>query len=178
MRSHLCLVLPMVIFPALLAYADENRVTNTAADKVMDIEDVKRQAVLGIDFISNEELKARIKRNPKLILLDVRTETEYHAGHMRGAAWVERGIAEFVLARTLPDPNAEIIVYCKAGYRTGLVVKSLRAIGYHNVSAHVGFDAWVQAGNTYVNHFGESGLLIPSETNAAAFKPDYYLPKE
>jgi rhodanese-related sulfurtransferase len=178
MRLHLCLVLPMVIFPALLAYGDENRVTNTAADKVMDIEDVKRQAVLGIDFISNEELKARIKRNPKLILLDVRTETEYHAGHMRGAAWVERGIAEFVLARTLPDPNAEIIVYCKAGYRTGLVVKSLRAIGYHNVSAHVGFDAWVQAGNTYVNHFGESGLLIPSETNAAAFKPEYYLPKE
>jgi hypothetical protein len=62
MRLHLCLVLPMVIFPALLAYGDENRATNTAADKVMDIEDVKRQAVLGIDFISNEELKARIKR--------------------------------------------------------------------------------------------------------------------
>ena len=145
--------------------------------KVWTIEEAKQNATAGITFLSNDELKARIARNPKLVLLDVRTQQEYQAGHLRGAAWVERGILEFVLARTLPDPEVEIIVYCKKGYRTGLAVKALRAAGYRNVSAHEGFDAWVAAGNSYWNFLGESKLIRPQEATAADFAPDYYQPK-
>ena len=61
----------------------------------------------GIDFISNEELIKRINVNPKLILIDVRAKEEYDVGHLKGATWVERGIAEFTLARMLRDTNAD-----------------------------------------------------------------------
>jgi phage shock protein E len=142
------------------------------------IDEIKREATEGIKFLSNEQLLERIKKNPKLVLIDVRTQREFQAGHLRGAAWVERGIVEFVLARTLADKQAEIIVYCKKGYRSSLVVKALRNNGYKNVKAHAGFDEWVLAGNTYMNYLGESTLVKPAALNAATFKPDYYQPKQ
>lgn len=152
--------------------------SNAADEKVLSINEIKRQATQGITFLSNEQLKIRIKKNPKLILLDVRTHREFQSGHFKGASWVERGIAEFVLARTLSDKAAEIIIYCKKGYRASLVAKRLRNVGYTNVSVHAGFDEWALAGNTYVNYLGESKLVKLTTITAANFKPDYYLPKQ
>lgn len=138
------------------------------------ISELKEQALAGVEMISNAQLKARIKDNSTLVLLDVRTEQEYTAGHIKGAAWIQRGIVEFVLARTLRNPGQEIVVYCKKGYRSGLVVKALREMGYSNVHSHVGFDQWVADGNSYENYHGESRLISPVEKTAAGFQPDYF----
>ncbi|MEZ5482771.1 MAG: rhodanese-like domain-containing protein [Porticoccaceae bacterium] len=145
--------------------------------EVDTIDEIKEQALAGVEMLSNSELKQRIEDNPKLVLLDVRTEQEYTAGHIKGAAWVQRGIVEFVLVRTLRDADQEIVVYCKKGYRSGLVVKALREMGYNNVYSHVGFDQWVSEGNSYQNYHGESRLIRPVEKTAAGFKPDYFQPK-
>jgi len=146
-------------------------------EQILSIQEIKHRALQGSTLLTNQQLKERIKLNPKLVLLDVRTQREYRAGHLKGAAWIERGIAEFVLARTLTDRDIEIIVYCKQGYRSSLVVKTLQGIGYANVVAHVGFDEWVKAGNIYSNYLGDSKLVTPKAATAANFKPDYYLPK-
>ena len=151
---------------------------NATVNKVKSIDEIKENAIKGINFISNKALKDRITINEKLVLLDVRTQKEFEAGHLKGAAWVERGIAEFVLARTLPDKEAEIIVYCKKGYRAALVVKTLRDVGYQNVQAHAGFDEWVEAGNVYINYLGESKLVKAIPINAANFGQDYYQDKQ
>jgi len=150
---------------------------HVASQQILSIQEVKHRALQGSILISNQQLKDRIKQNPRLVLLDVRTQREFQAGHLKGAAWVERGIAEFLLARTLTDRNVEIIVYCKKGYRASLVVKALLDIGYINVVAHAGFDEWVLAGNNYSNYLGESKLVTPKTITAASFKPNYYLPK-
>ena len=108
-------------------------------------------------------------------MLDVRTKTEYDAAHIKGSAWVERGIAEFVLVRTLPDPNAEIVVYCKKGHRAGLVAKALIKAGYRNVvSLEGGFDEWVHQGNTVHNSLGEFKMVNPVNSNAGSFEVQFY----
>lgn len=166
-------LLPLFILPAMFLAP----VVSSETHEVKTIEQIKMSAVEGISFLTNEQLRERVKDNPKLVLIDVRTQKEFQAGHLPGASWVERGIAEFVLARTLIDRNIEVIVYCKKGYRAALVVRSLKAAGYLNVSAHAGFDEWTSAGNRYANYLGESVLVTPASINSGNFKPDYSQPK-
>ena len=151
---------------------------NARADeqgKLKTIEQLVKEAQDGADYIGIDEMKERIKKNNKLVLLDVRTRREYDAGHIKGAAWIERGIAEFVLVRTLPDPNAEIVVYCKQGNRTGLVIKALKAAGYTSVTGlKVGFDGWAEKGNPVQNFLGEFRMVQPNKINAASFGVDLY----
>lgn len=135
------------------------------------IEEVVADAIRGIDFASNDYLAERMAKNPKLVLLDVRTADEYQAGHIKGAEWMERGIVEFRMARMIRDPDAEIIVYCKKGNRSGLVLKALKEMGYTNVRAHVGFDEWVKSGRTFQNYLGESRMEQLREINATTNAP-------
>ncbi len=146
--------------------------------KLKTIGQLVKEAHEGVDYIGIDDMKERIKRNNKLVLLDVRTRREYDAAHIKGSAWVERGVAEFVLVRTLPDPKAEIVVYCKKGNRTGLVVKALKRAGYVNVvGLEGGFDEWTRQGNAVCNFLGELKLVKPNEMNASSWKVDYYRKK-
>jgi rhodanese-related sulfurtransferase len=152
-----------------------------ASDKgaLKTIEVLVREAQEGVNFISVDRLKERTKENKKLVLLDVRTQREYDAGHIKGSAWLERGIAEFVQARTLPIQDAEIVVYCKKGNRTGLVVKALKAAGYTNVAGlDGGFDEWVRQGATVHNFLGEFKMIKPRKIDASSFGVDFYQEKD
>jgi rhodanese-related sulfurtransferase len=166
------LTLALVMTPLLCLGNEE-----VSPQSLDTISSVKVRALEGVAQLTNDELKQRIQANPKLVLLDVRTEKEYTAGHIKGAAWVERGILEFVLARTLRNPEQEIVVYCKKGYRSSLAVKELEKMGYKNVRSHIGFDNWVAEGNSYQNYHGESRLVRPVERTAEGFKPDFFMPK-
>jgi len=147
--------------------------------KLKTMKQLVEEAQEGAAFISIDDMKERIKKNNKLVLLDVRTAREYDSAHIKGSAWVERGVAEFVLVRTLPDPKAEIVVYCKKGNRTGLVVKSLRKAGYANVvGLEGGFDEWTRQGNTVCNFLGEFKLVKLNEINASAWEVDYFQNKK
>lgn len=148
------------------------------AKPLMSIEQVVAAARVGVPFVDNDYLKNRIAKNPKLVLIDVRTQAEFDAGHLKGATWVERGVAEFKLVRTLPEADAEIIVYCKVGNRSALVVKALQAVGYSNVQSHAGFDSWVADGNSYYNYLGESKIHQPRKLTAATRPVEYYQDKQ
>jgi rhodanese-related sulfurtransferase len=144
-------------------------------ERLKTIDEVVQDAHEGVTFIRSDELKTRIKANRKLVLLDVRTAAEYEAAHLKGAAWVERGVAEFVLVRQLPEPDAEIVVYCKVGNRTGLAVKALKKAGYRNVvGLDGGFDEWVKQRNTVHNYLGEFKMIEPIRRNASSPAIDFY----
>ncbi len=145
---------------------------------LMSIEQLIKDAREGVEFINNEELIQHINDNPMLILLDVRTKEEYDAGHLKGATWLERGIAEFTLSRTLRDPNAEIIVYCLKRNRSALVAKTLKRMGYQNVKTHVGLEEWVKEGYSIYNFLGEIKVVKLREINAATNPIDFYMEKK
>jgi rhodanese-related sulfurtransferase len=141
-------------------------------------EELIHEAHQDVHYIDAAELGRRIRHNPKLVVLDVRTQREYDAGHLKGSTWLERGVAEFVMVRKLPDPDAEIIVYCKAGNRTGLVVKALRNAGYRNVvGLDRGFDAWASEHRTVYNFLGAFKLVRPAPRNAGSIDIDFFADK-
>jgi len=90
-----------------------------AADQLDAIEDLVR-AYLGdrddLELISSDELEARLGRGD-LVLIDVRPEVEYNAGHLPGAISVPPGHPERLddLVSTIP-PDEEIVAYCRGPY--------------------------------------------------------------
>ena len=68
-----------------------------------------------------------------MVLLDVRTETEFQIGHLPQAINISRGLLEFRIGETIKDLNTPIVVYCRAGGRGALATQTLMEMGYTNV---------------------------------------------
>ena len=64
------------------------------------------------------------------ILVDTREESEFAAGHVRGAVHLSKGIIERDIEVQVPDKSATLILYCGGGYRSALVADNLRKMGY------------------------------------------------
>jgi len=97
--------------------------------------------------VSLEQAQARLKQNPQAVLLDVREDHEWAAGHAVGARHLGRGILERDLEKLHPDPNTEIIMYCGGGFRSALACDAAQKMGYQNVlSLAGGYKAMVKAG--------------------------------
>lgn len=86
------------------------------------------------------------------LIADVRNPDEYVAGHIPGAVNVPRGLLEFTIWGRVgypdkTDMNKKMTLYCKTGGRCALATKTLRELGFTNVtSADMVFENWVKAG--------------------------------
>lgn len=90
----------------------------------------------------------RISRREKFHLIDVREDNEWAKGHLPGAVHLGKGIIERDIEATIPDHNADIVLYCGGGYRSALAADALQRMGYRNVtSMDGGFRGWVAAGH-------------------------------
>src|SRR5262245_61527453 len=66
------------------------------------------------------DVKAKLDRNQRFRLVDVREDGEWAAGHLPRALHLGKGVIERDAERLLPDANAEIVLYCGGGYRSAL----------------------------------------------------------
>jgi len=83
----------------------------------------------------------------KAKVIDVREESEWAAGHVRGAEHMGKGVIERDIETAIPDKNAELILYCGGGFRSALATDNLQKMGYGNVwSMAGGWRAWVEDG--------------------------------
>lgn len=81
------------------------------------------------------------------LLIDVREESEFAAGHADGAVHLGKGIIERDIEARVPDHSATLVLYCGGGYRSALAADALRQMGYTNViSLDGGWRAWNEAG--------------------------------
>lgn len=100
-----------------------------------------------IEELSVAEARARLAANPKIVLLDVREDHEWQAGHAVEAVHLGKGILERDIEKRFPDKNTEIIMYCGGGYRSALTAEVAQRMGYRNVySLAGGYRAMVAAG--------------------------------
>jgi rhodanese-related sulfurtransferase len=74
-------------------------------------------------------LKLREAGTPHL-LIDTREESEWNAGHVQGALHLGQGIIERDIEATVPDHEANLILYCGGGFRSALVADNLQKMGY------------------------------------------------
>lgn len=98
----------------------------------------------GYQKITPQQAKARMAE-PGVIVLDVRMQQEYDAGHIANAVLlplplIEAGDAAVVKA--LPDKDAEILVYCRSGRRSAIAANALINMGYTNVLDFGGINDW------------------------------------
>ena len=95
------------------------------------------------------EAQSRLEGGEAL-LIDVREESEWNAGHARGAIPMGKGVIERDIETRVPDRNAELILYCGGGFRSALSADNLQKMGYTNVASMAGgWRAW-QAGGAPV----------------------------
>ncbi len=93
--------------------------------------------------------EARQMQESGALLVDVREESEYAAGHVPGAVHLGKGVIERDIEMRFPDVNAELVLYCGGGYRSALAADNLQKMGYTNVkSMDGGFRAWKESGST------------------------------
>jgi rhodanese-related sulfurtransferase len=99
----------------------------------------------GVERLSADELARRLARD-EVVVLDVRPEPEYRAGHIAGA----RSAPLSELPSSLSDLPAgrEIVAYCRGPYCVYAddAVRLLRARGLRARRLEVGFPEWRRAG--------------------------------
>jgi glyoxylase-like metal-dependent hydrolase (beta-lactamase superfamily II)/rhodanese-related sulfurtransferase len=106
------------------------------------------EAAAEVPFVGLQELNDRLATRPNdLMVLDVREETAFKAGHVPGARHLPRGQLELRVNEEIPDPTIRIVIYCEFGKISTLAAATLRRLGYMRASAvDGGMKAWREGG--------------------------------
>ncbi len=85
-------------------------------------------------------------RDDKLTLLDVRTMTEYKAGHLPGARWIDWFSPAFADEVANLDKGKFYLVYCAGGVRSARACEKMTGMGFkYLVDLAPGFKGWKAA---------------------------------
>jgi hydroxyacylglutathione hydrolase len=76
----------------------------------------------------------------EVVVLDVRRQGEWDAGHIDGADWYP--LDRFKTALPEMKSSAPTAVHCKGGYRSMIAASMLKRVGHDVVNVIGGFDAW------------------------------------
>jgi rhodanese-related sulfurtransferase len=100
--------------------------------------------------VSVEQAKGMIDSAPDIIVLDVRTENEYEAGHIAGAGLVP--LSELEQRTGELDKDDALLVYCKSGTKSVEASNILIQHEFESVyNMEGGINAWVNAGYPVVS---------------------------
>ncbi len=81
------------------------------------------------------------------VLIDVREDREWQAGHLPQAMHLGKGIIERDIEQVVQDKQQTMVLYCGGGYRSALAADALQQMGYqHVLSLAGGYSAWVAKG--------------------------------
>ena len=94
-----------------------------------------------------DEVKARLDRHEKFVIVDVREESEFAKDHLPGAIHLGKGVIERDIEERAPDPKTPLVLYCGGGFRSALAADNLQKMGYTNVlSMDGGVRGWREKG--------------------------------
>lgn len=98
-------------------------------------------------LVSQKKLQHWMESDEKPLLLDVRTEAEFVAGHVPGAMNISHDLLAGRLSELGDDKTQSIVVYCRSGRRAGVAEDILRDAGFTNLM-HLDGDmlGWVKSG--------------------------------
>lgn len=114
-------------------------------------DEIFSQAKDQVDEVAANEASDLLDAEPKPALLDVREKNEWDEGHIPGAVHVPRGYLELRVENTVPDKDKPVVLYCAGGVRSVLAARTLKEMGYQNVTSILGgFTAWKDQGRPFV----------------------------
>jgi rhodanese-related sulfurtransferase len=90
-----------------------------------------------------DQVKAKLDRGDKFLLIDVREDNEYAKDHLPGAIHLGKGIIERDVEERVPNLDTLMILYCGGGFRSALAADNLQKMGYTQViSMDGGIRGW------------------------------------
>jgi rhodanese-related sulfurtransferase len=95
------------------------------------------------------DLKAKLKDNPALLLIDVRTTPEYQQGHIAEARLLPLDDCqpEEVRQHFEANPGSEIVLICQSGKRAEKAAQRLATAGFSHLEVlQGGTEGWIGAG--------------------------------
>lgn len=97
--------------------------------------------------VTTSEVKSKLDRQEKVLIIDVREESEFAKDHLPGAIHLGKGVIERDIEERIPDHNASLILYCGGGFRSALAADNIQQMGYRNVlSMDGGMREWREKG--------------------------------
>ena len=95
--------------------------------------------------ITPTELRQRLGTRDRTQVLDVRTDSEWHGGHLPGAVHIMGGYLPDRIGNLPPD--RPLVVMCGSGYRSTIAASVLERAGFKHVTNLTGgMQAWKDAG--------------------------------
>ena len=144
-----------IIIILLIALSSTN-----AWSEIRSKQEISSEAKSKAPHITSQQLSEYLSNDEDFILLDIRTEDEYQAGHIQGAQWFPRGKLEYYVQDLIKDPESRVVLYCRTGGRSALATLTMHDMGYINVvDLNGGFKEWVAEGNTFYNLHGENRVV-------------------
>lgn len=105
--------------------------------------DIVNDAKLRVRQTNVDEVKRKLDDGEKIILVDVREESEFATDHLPGAVHIGKGVIERDVEARFPDLKTPLILYCGGGFRSALAADNLQKMGYTNViSMDGGIRGW------------------------------------
>src|SRR5438046_3719146 len=97
-----------------------------------------------VDVAEFETLRA----DKKNVVLDVRTQKEFEAGHIPGAVNIDVNAPDFPERVTKLEKNKTYLVHCGAGVRSARACDKMSQLAFPKLyNLEGGFKAWETAGN-------------------------------
>lgn len=94
--------------------------------------DIVNDAKTRVREIGIEDYKKMKESGDPHVLVDVREESEWTAGHAAGAMHLGKGVIERDIETKVPDKETTLVLYCGGGFRSALVADNLLKMGYKN----------------------------------------------
>ena len=90
-----------------------------------------------------QEAAKNMMDTQEVIVLDVREQEEFDAGHIPGAVLLPVGtITKDTAAAVIPKSDSVVLVYCRSGNRSKTASKALADLGYTNIYEFGGINTW------------------------------------
>src|SRR5215469_8219103 len=106
------------------------------------------------------------------VLIDVREDSEWQAGHAAGAVHLGKGVIERDIETRIPDKNTTLVLYCGGGFRSALAADALTKIRQTApLRSRLRMGACIHSHLQSRDRPGAVPLVVPDEFSRAEWPP-------
>ncbi|MDG2061925.1 MAG: rhodanese-like domain-containing protein [SAR86 cluster bacterium] len=106
-----------------------------------------QDALSRVSEIDTIQLKSKLDSQEEIYIIDTREDREWDQGRIPNSLHLGKGIIERDIENSIPNRDAQIVLYCQGGFRSALAADNLLKMGYKSpISLSGGFSEWANNG--------------------------------
>lgn len=139
MKKHWLKIVALALVILVVVISCTGRPAKSISDEAAQIKSVITAQYRKISPVLAKEM---IDSGDELIIVDVRTASEFSQGHIPDAILIPNETIGSTPPAELPDKEALILIYCRSGNRSAQAARKLVSMGYLNVYDFGGILDW------------------------------------